>query len=177
VEDTAERTRKALAMGEPEQSEPAALAIQVESSGVCWEFLVATPFGLLVVFGGLGALWLHTSGFAIVFAIGTLVFGTAVLVSCAYSVWGTCSVAFEDGACVVTHRLWRWRWTWRFFVSQIRHVFVYDSLRPLMFFPGSCGPHVRVSLQRSERAVPIASGLHAPRETLERIQAMLRPPP
>jgi len=148
-------------------------AIHIESAGVSAAFMFATPLGLLIEFAALGGLALHDSVVAVFVALAALAFGTAVLVSCAYSVWGTCSLVFENGAWTVTHTLWRWRWTWRFTKHQIRAVFLYDPPPSFLMWPGQYGQHVRVSLARVERSIPIGSGMLAPRETLERIQAML----
>jgi hypothetical protein len=127
----------------------------------------------LVDLTALGGLALHDSVVSVVVALAALAFGTAVLVSSAYSVWGTCSLVFENGAWTVTHALWRWRWTWRFTKHQIRAVFLYDPPPSFLMWPGQYGQHVRVSLARVERSIPIGSGMLAPPETLERIRAML----
>lgn len=160
-------------MSEPQSGPAATRSILVESSGICMEFLIATPLGLLIASGAIGAIALHTSVAAVIVACAALAFGTAVLVSCAYSVSGTCSIALEDRIWVVTHVLWRWRWTWRFAASRIRSVFLYKPPPVFIMWPGSSGLHVRVFLDSEDRSVPIASGLHAGRETLDRIQAML----
>lgn len=160
-------------MSERRADETAASAIQVDSNGTSMEFLVATPLGLLICFCGLGGLVFHTSFGVVVVASIALAFGIAVLVSCAYSVWGRCSVTLVEAECVVVHMLWRWRWVWRFAASRIRSVFLYDPPPAYIMWPGSSGLHVRVSLDRSQRSVPVASGLHASRETLERIQTTL----
>ena len=86
---------------------------------------------------------------------------------------GVCSVSLGSAECIVVHALWRWRWVWRFATSRIHSVFLYDPPPAYIMWPGSSGLHIRVSIDRAERSVPVASGLHVPRETLDRIQSML----
>ena len=148
-------------------------SIVVASSGVHFEVLVAAPLGLLIVAAGVAgplAQLSLASGFAGLVALG---FGVPVLVSCAYSVWGTCSLIDADDGFVVVHALGPWRWTWRFARSRIRSVFVYKPPPAYILWPGASGRHVRVLLRDTERSVPVGAGMHAPNETLEEIRAML----
>jgi hypothetical protein len=136
------------------------------------EFLVATPLGVLIVFCAVGGLVMHTSAGVVIVAAIALMFGVAVLASCAYSVWGTCSVVIGSDECVVTRTLWGRRRVWRFAASRIRSVFLYDPPPAYIMWPGLSGAHVRVAVDRWSRSVPVASGLYAPREMLDRIRVM-----
>jgi hypothetical protein len=115
---------------------------------------------------------MHTSvGVVVVAAIAAL-FGVMVLVSCAYSLWGACSIVIINNECMITNILWGRRRVWRFSAALIRSVFLYDPPPAYIMWPSLSGTHIRVSIDRWPRSVPVASGLHASRETLDRIHAM-----
>jgi hypothetical protein len=151
-------------------------SIVVVSSGVRFAVVVAAPLGLLIVAAGIAGPLVQLSLASVFVSVIALGFGAPMVVSSAYSAWGTCSLSAGDDGFAVIHALWRWRWTWRFPRSRIRSVFVYRPPAGYVLWPGSYGLHVRVLLSDSERSVPIASGMHAPRETLDEIRAMLAPP-
>lgn len=156
-------------------SEPRAAntsVIQVGSNGVSTAFLVAAPLGVLIAFCAAGGLVMHTSVGVVVVAAIALMFGVAVLASCAYSIWGTCSIVVGSDECVVIRILWGRRRVWRFAASRIRSVFLYDPPPAYIMWPGLSGAHVRVAVDRWPRSVPVAAGLHAPREMLDRIRVM-----
>jgi hypothetical protein len=144
----------------------------LHSHGLALEVLFAILVGLGCFVVGVGGLVGHDSLWRIAVALGALAFGTTVFMSCAYSLWGSCSVRAEGDRWVVVRMLGRWRSVASFSGADVREVSL-DKLPGATVFPDGSGWYVRVSLRRSERSVKIGNGLHASREELEPIRSMI----
>jgi hypothetical protein len=144
--------------------------IRIPSHGPHYEVTYVAPFALAVTLLGLAALT-GMIDVSLPLAIGgggaALVFGSWFVLAAAYTWRGSMELGWNDGAWVITKRLWRWSRVRLIRASQIRHVEVF---RPS---PGEFGPYVLVHFRGRQRAVRVASSLCLPADVLEGLRDLL----
>ena len=134
----------------------------------------AVPFGLcLQALAYLGFRAETVTAGSIFVACCCIAFGAAVLMSCAFNIWGRVTIERTDDRFSITRTLWRWSRTNEFFISQVRSVERYTSPPYVIVWPGCAGKHLRVFIEHRERPLSIADGLNLDDQQLHAIEELL----
>jgi hypothetical protein len=140
---------------------------------------VAVPFAL--VLGGMGVAGLAGVGdrgvVAFIAALAAMAFAIAVLMSVAYTSWGSMEIERRGPDWIVTRSLGRLRSASVFAAGGIRSAVIYSPPPFVIFWPGSAGLHVRVHVANRERPVEVGAGLRLDGATLQALQALFTPNP
>jgi hypothetical protein len=144
----------------------------IPSHGLSLEMLLAIPSASVLAVGGVVTVAEHGSTSTMFGAAIALVAAGLLISSCAFSLWGTCSIRIEDGRWIAERVLGRWRRITSFVPSEVRTV---SLVRPTGFtpFPSAGGWSIHVELRSRDRPLRIGLGMHCPPEELEPVRAMI----
>lgn len=136
--------------------------------------LFAAPFGLILVSLAVTALFLAPADAGTAFGvIGAFAFGTWVMLSCAFSVWGSVTLRRDGDRCVLTRSIARWSRSVHFQIDEIGRVEAYTPSPAVMVWPGDAGRQLRVVLQGRQRPLAIGEGLCLDDDELKSIEELL----
>ena len=145
-----------------------------QSRGPHAYIFVAVPFGVaLVAAAALGVLLGNLDVFTLIGALAIAAWGVWVLLSSAYSCWGTVEVTRADNLLSLTRALGSLSRREQFASTAIRSVEYYTPPPGIMMFPGSAGPQLRVFLEHRARPLTIGAGLCLDEQELKSIEQLL----
>lgn len=140
---------------------------------------IAVPFAL--VLGALGVAGIAGLGapglVSIIVAMAAIAFAIAVLLSVAYSTWGTLDLERRGGEWIVTRRLGSLRSVSTFASGRIRSAEVWNPPPFVVVWPGSAGRQVRVYMSGRGQPISIAAGLRLDNAALRALQTLFTPSP
>jgi hypothetical protein len=140
---------------------------------------IAVPFALVLGTLGVGGIaGLGAPGLvAIIAGVAAVAFAVAVLISAAYSTWGTLDLERRGGEWIVTRRLASLSTISTFASARIRSVELWSPPPFVVVWPGSAGQQVRVYTSAREQPISIAAGLRLDDAALRALQTLFTPSP